>query len=174
MKALRIIFGLLVIALGIVVCVNPADTSIIVVWIGACMFAVGAIVSCISSLAGPKKSTVEAILSILALIAAIIIIINLFTNPGATVATIESILIWVLLAFFLIDGIMTFVNGICIKGNAGVKALSIILGILMILLACFLLTRILGVTLFAFVINGLIIGVSLIVFGVKLFVSAFE
>ncbi len=131
MKALSIIFGVLMIIAGITSVFTPLRTFLSAgYFVGIIMFVYG-----LNGLirAFKKESNVmDTIASILALIVGIVSLIK----PGSTLMF-DVLIVYFVAAFFLIRGVLAIVMGIKLKGTAPGWYWGLIVGILSVILGVF-------------------------------------
>lgn len=171
MAIISIILGILSIVLGIFCFIYPIAATTVLVWCLAAFFLIFGIATLISYLGTPYKSAGGIVLAILGLMIGVFLCVSLFT-PGAA-ASLELIVMIIMLIFLFVDGIISIVQGFATPFyTTSVRVLSIVCGILMVILSVILFSNVIGATVFASAILGIFIAIGLIVAGVKLIVAS--
>ena len=141
MRAFNIIFGVLSILCGIFCLMNPFSSAIIYEYVLAVFIGVWGLFGIISFFvirSEQKKQGAQTLLSISALllgILALIFGICHFTIPSFGLST-QGVLAVLLCIYLLIDGVLTIVKGFTTAElTTGMKVLTVILGIFLILAA---------------------------------------
>ena len=174
MRAFNIIFGVLAILCGIFCLMNPFSSAIIYEYVLATFIGIWGLFAIISFFvirSEQKKMGAETVIGISALVLGVLALIFgicHFTIPAFGLST-QGVIAVLLLIFLFIDGVLTIVSGFTDSDlTLGMKILTIILGIFLILAAIVGLANI-WLTISVF---GLFIGIGFLFMGIKMVANA--
>ena len=177
MKAAKIIFGILAIILSVFFFAFPGWAEVAWIYVIAIVAGLAGIVGIIDYIVNHRKRKLAGVevaaggLSLGASIALVIIaLLNVFDGT-----LLPTVIVFFLIAFILIRGVTLLVSAFTYRAfNTGLRVLNIILGILLIILACAFLGGILFATAFIMGMLGILTGISLVFFGISAITSACE
>lgn len=174
MKAFNIIFGVIAILCGIFCLMNPFSSAIIYEYVLAAFIGVWGLFGIISFFvirSEQKKRGSEVLLSGSALVLGVLALIFgicHFTIPTFGLST-QGIIAFLLLIYLLIDGVLTIVSAFTSDElTTGLKILTVVMGIFLILAACAGLANI-WITISVF---GLFLGIGFLFKGITMIARA--